>query len=36
MWDFGDNTGVQQGESMVHTFRTPGTYTITARAVYDS
>jgi len=35
-WDFGDNTGLFRGESIVHSFRTPGDYHITARAVYES
>lgn len=35
-WDFGDNTGIFEWESKVHSFSTPGTYRITVRAVYTS
>lgn len=36
IWDFGDNTGLIEGESPIHTFQTTGVYTITARAIYES
>jgi PKD repeat protein len=35
-WDFGDNTPQWEWTSVVHTFRTPGTFSVTARAEYVS
>lgn len=35
-WNFGDNTSIIEGMSAVHTFPTAGTYTIVARAIYES
>lgn len=36
IWDFGDNTGLIEGESAIHTFQTSGIYNIVARATYES
>ncbi|MFA6080181.1 MAG: PKD domain-containing protein [Candidatus Gracilibacteria bacterium] len=36
LWNFGDNIPSPDGESVIHTFRTPGVYHITARALYES
>lgn len=35
-WDFGDNTGLIEGTSIIHTFRTPWKYTISVWVVYES
>ncbi len=36
IWDFGDSTGLIEGESIIHTFQTSGIYNIVARAMYES
>jgi len=36
IWDFGDNTGSSEWESVVHSFGKTGNYRITARAFYES
>lgn len=35
-WNFGDNTPKTEWFNVIHTFREPGIYTITAHAVFDS
>lgn len=32
----GDNSGLQSGKSIIHTFATPGTYTVHVRVIYIS
>lgn len=36
LWNFWDNSGVREGETVIHTFNTSGAYTITAHATYES
>jgi hypothetical protein len=35
-WSFGDNSPLEEGRSIIHTFQAAGIYTITARALYES
>lgn len=36
LWDFGDNTGSSEWDSIIHSFNKPGNYRITVRAFYES